>query len=203
LILACAVTPANRPEEEAAPLLRDDIKRLPGRRRTIDQLYVDRGYIGSVLVRDVLDRRGEIICKPWVARNGKLFAKKDFVLNMRDRTIRCPAGEVETLGTDPDARTPRPGCGRMSSEGYGGPRTNSGASGPSNALLVACRFQRGGSRHRRLDRGPRVAATDRSRASGGFAANRGRGAGTRQSATLRVHPVKRTANWRFSAVAFT
>jgi len=109
LILACALTPANRPEEEAAPLLRDDIEQLPGPRRPLRALYIDRGYINSTLVQDVLTRRGEIVCKPWVARNGKLFAKNDFVLNMRDRTIRCPAGEVEKFepGTvvefDPEA----------------------------------------------------------------------------------------------------
>jgi len=94
LILACAVTPANRPEEEAAPLLRDDIARLP-ERCEIASLHIDRGYIGSVLVNDVLDRRGEVLCKPWVARNGKLYSKSDFVINMRNRTIQCPAGEIE------------------------------------------------------------------------------------------------------------
>ena len=94
LILACAITPANRPEEEAGPVLRDDIAHLPSR-NVIAELHVDRGYIGSTLVQDVLDARREVICKPWVARNGKLFAKSDFVIDMRARTIRCPAGEVE------------------------------------------------------------------------------------------------------------
>jgi Transposase DDE domain/Transposase domain (DUF772) len=94
LILACAITPANRPEEEAAPVLRDDISRLSDR-CDIDQLFIDRGYIGSMLVQDVLARRGEVLCKPWVPRNGKLFTKADFKINIRLRTIRCPAGEVE------------------------------------------------------------------------------------------------------------
>ncbi len=94
LILACAVTPANRPEEEAAPVLRDDIAHLPSR-NVIAELHIDRGYIGSTLVQDVLDARREVLCKPWVARNGKLFAKSHFHINMRSHTIRCPAGEVE------------------------------------------------------------------------------------------------------------
>src|SRR3984957_4672067 len=94
LILACAITPANRPEEEAGPVLRDDIAHLPTR-NVIAELHVDRGYIGSTLVQDVLEARREVICKPWVARNGKLFAKSDFLIDMRARTIRCPAGEVE------------------------------------------------------------------------------------------------------------
>ena len=94
LILACAITPANRPEEEAASVLCDDIARLPDR-SSITQLLVDRGYINSPLVQDVLARRGEVLCKPWVARNGKLFTKNDFKINIRLRTIRCPAGEIE------------------------------------------------------------------------------------------------------------
>jgi len=94
LILACAITPANRPEEEAAPQLRDDIARLP-KRSEIASLHIDRGYIGSSLVKDVLARRGTVLCKPWVARNKNLFTKADFVINMRNRTIECPAGEIE------------------------------------------------------------------------------------------------------------
>lgn len=94
LILACSITPANRPEEEAAPSLRDDIARLPERNQ-IAELYIDRGYVGSSLVQDVLTNRGDVVCKPWIARNGELFAKSDFEINMRDKTIRCPAGQVE------------------------------------------------------------------------------------------------------------
>lgn len=94
LILACAITPANRPEEEATPALRDDIALLPDRSE-IGEAHIDRGYIGSALVGDVIARRGRVFCKPWVPRNGTRFTKKDFVINMRNRTIRCPAGEVE------------------------------------------------------------------------------------------------------------
>jgi hypothetical protein len=118
LILACAVTPANRPEEEAAPVLRDDIAHLPTR-NVIAELHIDRGYVGSTLVQDVLEARREVLCKPWVARNGKLFSKSDFLIDMRARTIRCPAGEVErfepgsVVEFDPEvcARCPlRPAC---------------------------------------------------------------------------------------------
>lgn len=63
LILACAITPANRPEEEATPNLQVDLARLP-HRSEIGSLHIDRGYIGSSLVKDVLARRGEVLCKP-------------------------------------------------------------------------------------------------------------------------------------------
>jgi hypothetical protein len=99
LIMACAVTPANRPEEEAAPSLKADIER---QQRRIDEMHCDRGYINSPAVTEVIEAGGEVICKPWVARNGKLFTKDDFKLNMRDMTITCPGGAVEQvdLGVD-------------------------------------------------------------------------------------------------------
>lgn len=106
LIVAGAITPANRPEEEAAPLLKADIDEM---RRRIGELHIDRGYIASTVVDEVIADGGEVICKPWVPRNGKLFTKTDFKINMRDMTITCPAGEVERidLGADVefDART--------------------------------------------------------------------------------------------------
>jgi hypothetical protein len=94
LILACAVTPANRPEEEAAPLLQEDIGR---QKRNIRELHIDRGYVASPVVSDVLDEGGEVICKPWIARNGELFTKGDFKKDLRRMTITCPAGETQPL----------------------------------------------------------------------------------------------------------
>jgi DDE family transposase/transposase-like protein DUF772 len=94
LILAGAITPANRPEDEAAPELQRDIEQMG---RGIAELNIDRGYIASSLVDEVLGAGGQVVCKPWVARNGKSFAKGDFKLNLRDLTITCPAGETERI----------------------------------------------------------------------------------------------------------
>jgi DDE family transposase/transposase-like protein DUF772 len=105
LILACAITPANRPEDEAMPALTKDLERQA---LTVDQLVIDRGYINSTLVDDVLTRRGKIVCKPWKSHNGRLFPKSAFTLNLRDRTIACPNDQVQPIafGTivefDPD-----------------------------------------------------------------------------------------------------
>jgi hypothetical protein len=96
---------------------------------TIGELYIDRGYISSPIVNDVLGIGGEVICKPWVARNvnGKAFTKAAFRLNMRDMTITCPAGEVEKIRPgmvvefDPEAcdQCPlRPQC-TMAAQGHG------------------------------------------------------------------------------------
>jgi hypothetical protein len=97
-ILACAVTPANRPEEQAAPQLHADIARLP-QRAHVQQLHIDRGYISSSTVDEILATRGEVVCRPWVHHNEKLFSKRDFAINMRDRTITCPAGKTERFTT--------------------------------------------------------------------------------------------------------
>jgi hypothetical protein len=94
LILACAVTPANRPEQEATPHLQADLENQGAK---FDQLFVDRGYINSTLVDDARTSRAEVICKPWPIRGGKpnLFKKADFKLDLRSYTITCPAGQTE------------------------------------------------------------------------------------------------------------
>jgi len=94
LILAGAITPANRPEEEAAPKLQQDIA-LQG--LGIAELHIDRGYVASPLVDEILGTGGDVICKPWVSRNGKSFTKAAFKMNLRDFSITCPAGETERL----------------------------------------------------------------------------------------------------------
>ncbi len=94
LILACAVTPANRPEEEATPDLHADLDRQSV---AIGELYIDRGYINSSLVDEILAARADVFCKPWAARNstGKAFTKADFKFNLRTLTVTCPAGQTE------------------------------------------------------------------------------------------------------------
>jgi Transposase DDE domain/Transposase domain (DUF772) len=94
LILACAALPANRPEEEAAPDLRNDLARYPDR-NMVGELYIDRGYVGSSLVEDVLANGGEVLCKPWTASKGATFDKRAFPIDLRSRTITCPAGQTK------------------------------------------------------------------------------------------------------------
>lgn len=93
-ILACAVTPANRAEHEALAPLKSDIARQGLR---IGEAHFDRGYMGSAAVPEIELEGGEIVCKPWRTKNGELFAKDDFTLNLRAMTITCPAGAVERI----------------------------------------------------------------------------------------------------------
>jgi hypothetical protein len=93
LIMACAITPANRPEEEATSALKLDLDRSG---RDIGQLQMDRAYVNSDLAADVEASGGELLVKPWALRNAqKLYTKGDFKLDMRAKTITCPAGQVE------------------------------------------------------------------------------------------------------------
>lgn len=106
LILSGAITPANRPEDEATPCLAADIAKQGLK---IGALYIDRGYVKSGLVDEVLGSGGEVVCRPWIARNKGAFPKTAFKINLRNQTITCPAGEVEPfeLGSvtefDPEA----------------------------------------------------------------------------------------------------
>jgi hypothetical protein len=76
------------------PELKADIERAE---RVIAEAHMDRGYIGSPVVAQILAAGGDVICKPWVPRNGDLFTKTAFKIDVREMTITCPAGEVETI----------------------------------------------------------------------------------------------------------
>lgn len=93
LVVACAVTPANRPEEQATQQLQEDMARhelFP------DELLIDRAYINSDLAGDVHASGGKVLCRAWGGLSPKPghFGKRDFNVNVRDFTITCPAGQV-------------------------------------------------------------------------------------------------------------
>jgi hypothetical protein len=95
-IVACAVTPANRPEEEGATPIAEDIRRQKLR---LVELHIDRGYVNSPVVDEVFAAGGTVLAKPWGQRAQRpgLFTKLDFKIDLRSQSITCPAGEVEPL----------------------------------------------------------------------------------------------------------
>jgi Transposase DDE domain/Transposase domain (DUF772) len=107
-IVACAVTPANRPEELGAVPIAEDIK---GQRLRLVELHIDRAYVNSPVVDDVFASGGTVFAKPWAQRAHRpgLFTKGDFKIDLRANTITCPAGETEpfepgdTVEFDPEA----------------------------------------------------------------------------------------------------
>ena len=108
VIVACSVTPANRPEEEGAAPIAEDIQRQPLR---LIELHIDRAYVNSPLVGAVLADGGTVYAKPWAVRgrDPSLFTKLDFHIDLRTNTITCPAGQKEsfepgdTVEFDPEA----------------------------------------------------------------------------------------------------
>jgi hypothetical protein len=107
-IVACAVTPANRPEEEGAAPIVEDIER---QKFSLAEVHIDRAYVNSPVVAAVLRDGGDVFSKPWALRPRApgLFSKADFRIDLRAKTITCPAGEVEpfepgdTVHFDPEA----------------------------------------------------------------------------------------------------
>jgi hypothetical protein len=106
LILAATITPASVPERDALPVLKDD---LDEQKVEIGTLYIDRGYIASDVVEELVAGGREVICRPWQQPNHGRFTKADFEFDMRARTITCPNGQTQPfrLGASAkfDART--------------------------------------------------------------------------------------------------
>lgn len=95
-IVACAVTAANRPEEEALEPMLADLA-LQGRR--VAQAHFDRAYVTSPAVKSLREQKVLIVCKPWGQRplRPHLFSKADFHIDLRTQTITCPGGQVESF----------------------------------------------------------------------------------------------------------
>jgi hypothetical protein len=110
LILAGAVTPANRPEEEAAAPLKADIERQE--LGPIAELYIDCGYLSSPVVPAVLRAGGAVICRPWGLAQGELFSKQDFHFNLRAKTLTCPGGHTEPFRLGSVVEFPAAECDR-------------------------------------------------------------------------------------------
>lgn len=94
LILSAVLVPANRQEAEAAGPLLQDIERQGF---TIGELYVDRGYISSDALKKRHAEGAALYCKPHDHGNGDLFAKSDFDIDMRAKTIGCPGGQLKNF----------------------------------------------------------------------------------------------------------
>ena len=89
LIHAVAVTPANVVEHVAAEPLKLAIETLGF---TVGELYIDRGYLSSPVVQQMLSTSGDVICRPWAFTKPGVFSKLDFHFNLRDSKVTCPAG---------------------------------------------------------------------------------------------------------------
>lgn len=101
LIWSCEVTPANAADAVALGPIEAEVKRQGS---AIGELYIDRGYLSSPVVDELIENGREVICRPWVPTNRHgLFTKRDFELDLDQMTVTCPAGNVQpiqSLGSD-------------------------------------------------------------------------------------------------------
>jgi hypothetical protein len=108
LILAGAVTPANRPEGEAAGALFADVERQGF---TVDNLHIDRAYLTDLAVEVHRFWDMDVHCKAFPLRNHGRFTKEHFRLDFEAKRITCPAGESVPLVPGTVARFPSATCG--------------------------------------------------------------------------------------------
>jgi Transposase DDE domain/Transposase domain (DUF772) len=113
LVLACGVTPANRPETEALPELQHDVARYVERNR-IGELHIDRGYVSSDSVVELHDRGMPIIAKPWSNHHRGFFSKQHFDLDLDRKIITCPSGHTENVILGATVHFPAEICGQCS-----------------------------------------------------------------------------------------
>jgi hypothetical protein len=92
LVAAVAVTPANRPEGEAAYDLFADVERQGLLVATLD---IDRAYLHAPPVRWRHALGLHVNCRAPGAHNGDRYDKTRFDVDPVRRVVRCPAGQVQ------------------------------------------------------------------------------------------------------------
>ena len=90
VILGVAITPANRPEAEAAPELLESVKPYADK---LSDLYIDRGYLPAAAVHEQRRLGTNVHCKAFPLRNHDRFTKADFTLDLDAGRLTCPAGQ--------------------------------------------------------------------------------------------------------------
>jgi Transposase DDE domain len=88
LVRAVGVTSANAPEATVTEGMEVDLATQVVR---LNELYIDRAYLSSRLVRERPPDLA-IFCKAWPVRNGDRFPKTAFHLDWEQEVLRCPAG---------------------------------------------------------------------------------------------------------------
>jgi len=89
LVLAARALPANQPENQAVPILLDEVT-LHGQ---LAELFIDRGYVSHPRIAELFREKTPVRCRPWpgINRHG-LFTKSEFSIDLRRRQVTCPAG---------------------------------------------------------------------------------------------------------------
>ena len=110
LSLACAVTAANHPEDEAAALRKAAIDHQE--LGPLDELSIARGSLSRPVVPAVRKAGRQVRCRPWGLASGAVCSKPDFQLTLRDKTLTCPGGHPEPLRLGRVSEFPAAQCDR-------------------------------------------------------------------------------------------
>jgi hypothetical protein len=139
LIVGAAITPANRPEGEAATTLLED---ACFHSESIEDLFIDRGYLAAQAIHDQRAQGTALHCKAFPLHNGGRFTKADFELDLESMRMTCPAGQSVRFDFGTTARFPAAACQacpRRSECTTASDRGRSVTIHPQEALLVELR----------------------------------------------------------------
>jgi hypothetical protein len=89
-IAGALVLPANQAEHDATQPLVEDVQR----HGQLVELAIDRGFLGSPRIPELIESGVTVTSKPWPLRNQGRFTKEDFKIDLAVGTIKCPAGNV-------------------------------------------------------------------------------------------------------------
>jgi hypothetical protein len=92
IVCAVAITAANQPERVAAETLFADLERQGA---DVRELQIDRGYLGDETIEARRKEGMRVTCKPFPLRNGELFSKGDFTIDLEAGTVCCPNDVVK------------------------------------------------------------------------------------------------------------
>ena len=93
VIVAALVQPANRADNAATSPLLDDV----ARHGAVEELHIDRGFLGCDAVDSFYARGGLVLCKPWPSRNHGRYTKLDFKIDLDQAQVTCPANVTVSI----------------------------------------------------------------------------------------------------------
>jgi hypothetical protein len=140
VIVAALVQPANRADNAATAPLLDDA----ARHGTVEELHIDRGFLGCETVDAFHARGGLVLCKPWPSRNHGRYTKLDFKIDLDQEQVTCPA-DVTVPITKSGAHFPDETCASCNRRSQCTAAKNSGRSiaiHPQEKLLLLLRERR-------------------------------------------------------------
>jgi hypothetical protein len=95
IIIAAEVLSANQPEQDALGPLVDEVEQ----HGSLEELFLDRGYLGSPRISKLRDQGVTIRCKPSPSRNKGRFAKDVFDIRLAEHRVVCPAGQSAKISS--------------------------------------------------------------------------------------------------------